>query len=156
MWFCWKIINSSRSHSKNWTHKMIVWYLQPDLGSGQKHVERPLTETTIAGSEDMTLPSVGIALPFYFTHFSSIKSVAFRCLCIKYMQSEKLNKEIAKWTRFLYIVQNIYKVWVFFSYFVNSQIMLNCLLDDCHLSYITKLGKNISLHHARCIHLEAS
>jgi hypothetical protein len=103
MWFWWKIINSSRSHSKNWTHKIIVWYLQPDLGSGQKHVQRPITEKTIAGSEDMTLPSVAIAFPFYFTHFSSIKSIAFRCLCIKCMQSEKLNKEIAKWTRFLYI-----------------------------------------------------
>jgi hypothetical protein len=65
------------------------------LGVEQKHVQRPITEKTIAGSEDMTLPSVAIALPFYFTHFSSIESVAFRCLCIKYMQSEKLNKETA-------------------------------------------------------------
>jgi hypothetical protein len=66
------------------------------LGSGQKHVQRPRTEKTIAGSEDMTLPSVAIALPFYFTHFSSIKLVALRYLCIKRMQSEKLKKEIAK------------------------------------------------------------
>ncbi len=31
MWVFWKIINSSRSHSNNWTHKIIVWYLQPDF-----------------------------------------------------------------------------------------------------------------------------
>jgi hypothetical protein len=98
MWFSWKIINSSRLHSNNWTHKIIVWYLQPDLGIGQKHVQRPITEKTIVGSENMTLPSVAIAFLFYFTHFSSIESVAFRCLCIKYMQSEKLNKETASIT----------------------------------------------------------
>jgi hypothetical protein len=43
----------------------------------------------------MTFPSMAIALPFYYTHFSSIESVAFRCLC---MQSEKLNKESASIT----------------------------------------------------------
>ncbi len=46
----------------------------------------------------MTLPSMAIALPFYFTHFSSIESVAFKYLCINYMQSAKLNKESANIT----------------------------------------------------------
>jgi hypothetical protein len=68
------------------------------FGYWTKACPKPITEKTIAGSEDMTLPFVAITFPFYFTHFSSIKSVAFKCLCIKYMQSEKLNKEISSIT----------------------------------------------------------
>jgi hypothetical protein len=49
-------------------------------------------------------------------------------------------------TRFLYMVQvgiNNKDVHFFFSYFVNSQLWLNFLMDDCHFGYIAKLKKKI-------------
>jgi hypothetical protein len=39
---------------------------------------------------------------------------------------------------YIYIYINVFKN--FLSYFVNSQIWLNQLMDDHHLGYITKCG----------------
>jgi hypothetical protein len=71
-----------------------------------KSMSKPITQITVAGNGDMTLPSMtkllkayfdpelAIAPPFLLYSFLFSESVAFRCLCQNYMQREKLNKEI--------------------------------------------------------------
>jgi len=94
-----------------------------------------------------------------------LKSLFFFVVCVKFHTEEKFFESVAsnsmiffeskfwkkfmkiyKITRFLYMVQvrsQKYKgkyIYFFLSYFVNSQIWLNQVMDDRHIGYITKLN----------------